>query len=203
MHSSSVLARHRVDGIGGGHGFSPSVLLSRHISDPRGVSASENRPWADIERIKLYLIIYSFVSLHSLWTLHATQHPDSGLQPTCVHPGGPGERAEARTPRGRRPIPLDLHASGHGTAPRPSLCQTPDRLLEPRALPPLATSGSHPNILICPGSVLSIRRRSTSIWCVTLFRFHKLVDRSVLELWNSKVMSIRKSMNCFYSKDYI
>lgn len=151
MHSSSVLARHRVDGIGGGHGCSPSALLSRHISDPRGVSASENRPWADIERIKLYLIFYSFVSLHSLWTLHATQHPDPGLQPACVHPGGPGERAEARTPRGRRPIPLDLHASGHGTAPRPSLCQTPDRLLEPRALPPLATSGSHHKhlLLIC------------------------------------------------------
>ncbi|TMS09677.1 5'-AMP-activated protein kinase subunit gamma-2 [Larimichthys crocea] len=56
------------------------------------------------------------------------------IQPTRVHPGGPADQAQPRTPGAHLPIPLTLHASGHRTASQPSLCQTPDPFLKSCAI---------------------------------------------------------------------
>lgn len=118
MHSLSVIVCNSIDALCSSHNDGTSAL-------PTSVSLlTQDAVWLDIERNEISCVICFcfFLSLCSLRTLHTTHHPNPVIQPTRVHPGGPAEYAQRRTPGGDPQVPLAVHTSRHGTAPQPSLC---------------------------------------------------------------------------------
>lgn len=129
MHSFSVIACDSTNSVRSSHHRSiAAVVGSRHVT--------WNGVRLDI-KIKSYLLrIFFFLYPCSLGTLHTTHHPDTVVQPACVHPGGPAQQAQPRAtgaPGGRHPVTLALHAPGHRPAPQPSHRQAPDPFVEPCA----------------------------------------------------------------------